>query len=511
MSGATECRSHRCPTYRSLTLLAHCSCAKFLADTLPPELASLRNTSSPTFFPFSVRIALRRLSPRQTGPLPFTTSVMNSFLIAAITVAAVSTIGGCGGDEPSAPTTIPADTITSPTATFKLMQTELFAKSCAISGCHAGDAPTGGLSLEPAVAWKNLVGVAPENVAAATEGLQRVMPGQPERSFLLMKLRGQLGANHGAQMPLGSATLDSGKLEFIRQWIAAGAPDTGAVANPQLLLGSTDIFTQLQPPASGFQLHLTPFDIPANRDREIFVTQHSPAASDLFVTGYDVKMRNNSHHFILYTYPKGATSYPAIGKVRELGKDMDEFFSKRVFFLGSQTANDSYRFPQGVALQLPGNTVFDLNSHYVNPNGTVAQGEVYVNLHTTTTPQRIAQVLFASQTNIYLPPYQTTVVKDSIQSPVNADIFMLTSHTHKQGQEFRIYIRRLNGKEELVYQSSDWHLPVVKTFATPLRIWKGEWLRWEATYRNDTDAIIRYGNTSQDEMCIITGYFAMAQ
>lgn len=436
---------------------------------------------------------------------------MKSFLSAAIIVALLASISGCGNDEPSAPTTTADTTITSSTSTFKLLQTELFAKSCAISGCHAGGTPTGGLSLESAVAWKNLVGMAPENVAAATEGLQRVMPGQPERSFLLMKLRGQLGPDHGARMPLGSAALDSGTLEFIRQWIAAGAPDTGVVANPQLLLGGTGVFTQLQPPASGFQLHLPPFDIAANRDREIFVTQHSPAASDLFVTGYDVKMRNNSHHFVLYTYPRGATSYPAIGTVRELGKDMDEFFSRRTFFLGAQRADDSYRFPPGVALQLPGSTVFDLNSHYVNPNGTVAQGEVYVNLHTTTTVQRVAQVLFASQTDIYLPPYQTTVVKDSIQSPLNADIFMLTSHTHKHGEQFKAYIRRLNGEEELVYQSSDWHLPVVKTFATPLRIQKGEWLRWEATYQNDTDDIIRYGNTSNDEMCIITGYFAMAQ
>lgn len=439
--------------------------------------------------------------------------MMKSFLATALAAAAIVGVAGCGsGDDPASPTT-PTDTISKvpPVASFTLLQTELFTKSCAISGCHAGTMPTGGLSLNPEVAWKNLVGIVPENEAAAAEGFQRVMPGQPERSFLLKKLSGELGPNHGARMPLGSAALDSGKLEFIRQWIAAGAPDTGVVANAQLLAGGSSEFIPLPAPVSGFQLHLLPFDIPANSNREIFVTQNSPLASGTYVSGYDVKMRNNSHHFILYTYPKGTTSFPAIGKVRELGKDMDEFFSKRIFFLGSQTANDSYRFPPGVALQLPANTVFDLNSHYVNPNQTIAQGEVYVNLHTTTTVQRVAQVLFASQTDISLPPYQTTTVKDSIQSPLNADIFMLTSHMHKHGQQFKAYIRRLNGKEELIYQSTDWHLPAVKTYDAPLRIQKGEWLRWEATYFNDTDKVIRYGNTSEDEMCIITGYFAMAQ
>ncbi|MCE7935862.1 MAG: hypothetical protein DYG96_14895, partial [Chlorobi bacterium CHB2] len=123
--------------------------------------------------------------------------MMKSFLATALAAAAIVGVAGCGsGDDPASPTT-PTDTISKvpPVASFTLLQTELFAKSCAISGCHAGTTPTGGLSLNPAVAWKNLVGIVPANEAAAAEGMQRVMPGQPERSFLLKKLSGELGPN----------------------------------------------------------------------------------------------------------------------------------------------------------------------------------------------------------------------------------------------------------------------------------------------------------------------------
>jgi hypothetical protein len=36
-------------------------------------------------------------------------------------------------------------------------------------------------------------------------------------------------------MPLGADLLTSNELEFIRQWIEAGAPRTGVVADPSLL------------------------------------------------------------------------------------------------------------------------------------------------------------------------------------------------------------------------------------------------------------------------------------
>ena len=47
---------------------------------------------------------------------------------------------------------------------------------------------------------------------------------------------------------------------------------------------------------------------------------------------------------------------------------------------------------------------------------------------------------------------------------------------------------------------------MVKTFDPPLRVLKGNTLRAETDYYNESDAMVSYGPTSEDEMCILIGY-----
>lgn len=86
--------------------------------------------------------------------------------------------------------------------------------------CHQGSGRAG-LVLEPAMAYKNLVGV------ASTESqLLRVAPGSPDKSYLLNKLRGtqsQVGGA-GQQMPFGGSPLPQDQIDSIQQWIMQGAP-----------------------------------------------------------------------------------------------------------------------------------------------------------------------------------------------------------------------------------------------------------------------------------------------
>src|SRR5258708_32580170 len=84
-------------------------------------------------------------------------------------------------------------------------------------------------------------------------------------------------------MPLGNTSLSAGQLEFIRQWIEAGAPEAGEVADPKLL-GDTALpvyapFAPLMAPAEGkgLQVRIQPFDGPPPLERELF---HSPGLVD---------------------------------------------------------------------------------------------------------------------------------------------------------------------------------------------------------------------------------------
>ena len=119
------------------------------------------------------------------------------------------------------------------TGTFDRVQHQIFNQSCAVSGCHDSQSRTGNLLLEPGAAYTNLVGVAPDNVAADNAGWKRVhvlspTSGDPATSLLLQKLRGPPDG-FGARMPFGRPKLDQTLIDVVQLWIAAGAPATGWV------------------------------------------------------------------------------------------------------------------------------------------------------------------------------------------------------------------------------------------------------------------------------------------
>jgi len=111
-------------------------------------------------------------------------------------------------------------------STFATIQQKVFDATCATPTCHGSAAAAGGLNLSAGSAYGNLVGVTAANPAAAAAGTLRVAPGDPDRSFLLQKLLGQLAAGDGSRMPLVGTPVSPANLDLIRRWIAAGATQT---------------------------------------------------------------------------------------------------------------------------------------------------------------------------------------------------------------------------------------------------------------------------------------------
>jgi hypothetical protein len=107
--------------------------------------------------------------------------------------------------------------------TFERIAQEVFAPSCARSGCHDSESGQGGLVLLPNAAYSTLVGVAPANPAAAAAGLLRVAPGDPAGSLLHRKLTGDLAAGWGAPMPASGPAVAPALVELIRLWILGDA------------------------------------------------------------------------------------------------------------------------------------------------------------------------------------------------------------------------------------------------------------------------------------------------
>jgi hypothetical protein len=127
-------------------------------------------------------------------------------------------------------TAVPTPTPTpAPSDAYDRIQREVFDVSCLSAGCHNAASQAAGLVLDAGVSYGDLVGVVPTNSVAAARGLLRVTPGNPEQSYLYVKLS-VAGGVLGSRMPLGQRPLPADQIELVRSWILDGAPPPSAAA-----------------------------------------------------------------------------------------------------------------------------------------------------------------------------------------------------------------------------------------------------------------------------------------
>ncbi len=109
--------------------------------------------------------------------------------------------------------------------TFSSIQSDVLTPRCATAGCHdSGERPAGQLALVAGRSYAALVGQPARNVGAVDEGLLLVKPGDPDQSFLVLKVREHVPVRYGIPMPQ-SNRLSSDEVARIEAWVAAGAPN----------------------------------------------------------------------------------------------------------------------------------------------------------------------------------------------------------------------------------------------------------------------------------------------
>jgi hypothetical protein len=135
----------------------------------------------------------------------------------------VWTLGSAGCDESLSNLAGPTPDLE---PTFSSIQQEIFSSGDssgrpACTNCHnAVGSRFNSLDLSPAVSYNNLVNVA----SRGRPGVTRVLPNNPDSSYLIHKLEGQ-STIAGVRMPLGGPFLQTGQIQIIRRWIEIGAPN----------------------------------------------------------------------------------------------------------------------------------------------------------------------------------------------------------------------------------------------------------------------------------------------
>ena len=138
--------------------------------------------------------------------------VRNALFLAALLLAACGDVKS--PTEPSAP---PAGTA----FTFSQVQAQIFTPNCAKAGCHSAASASNDLVLEAGRAYSEIV----NEPAVGNSSLDLIEPGDPDRSYLIKKLRGDPDIT-GERMPLDDpGALTQEQVDGILGWVLAGAPN----------------------------------------------------------------------------------------------------------------------------------------------------------------------------------------------------------------------------------------------------------------------------------------------
>ena len=227
-------------------------------------------------------------------------------------------------------------------STFAAIQEVIFERGgCTHSMCHGGGGMSG-LDLRADVAYENLI-----EVKSSNSPLPRVMPGEPDESFLYNKLRAATAPGsvtiEGSPMPSGLPALSREHLEVVRRWIEAGAPREGSVGDSVTgrsdgvakLLGAcvpdaTPLeIAPLEAPAAGegVQIVMAATPLAAQGEIDVCFAQYydltdvvppqfqDPDRGVFFVNGQRTRQDPHSHHLVVSHPGLGAESVndPAFG------------------------------------------------------------------------------------------------------------------------------------------------------------------------------------------------------
>jgi hypothetical protein len=416
--------------------------------------------------------------------------------------------------------------------TFAVLQRRIFGpKGCRVASCH-GEFQAGGLDLRAGTAYGSLVGH-PATAAAAT----RVVPGDPEASFLWRKLTGNLGPGEGTRMPAaGAPPLNALEMELVRAWIENGAAATGRDGrNPCLPHAQFVPATPLPPPPGGYQMVFDGPVLQPGEEIEGCVWVRAPNPTDFAVGRWEYSINPGSHHFAVWDHERGPT--PPLNEF----DPNDLACIKRGAPVDGRTISGSPEapyfvddFPPGVGDTIQAGKVLGLNPHYFNEFDVPIQVKGWINMHPVEGPfQHEAETLFSSTApldgrtaySILVDPFALGTLRLRFENLLGRPmrIFHLSSHQHQRGTRVTAW----NAAGAKIFENLDWAHPNILSFQDPYTLAAGDHIDFECAWDNGIQREVRrcgdashdtactpgdpvpvkFGPTAQDEMCYLVGFY----
>jgi hypothetical protein len=392
------------------------------------------------------------------------------------------------------------------------MQKEVFDVSCSSDSCHSNVGRAGDMVLQEGFAWESLVNHRPSNPVAAQDGLMRVLPGQPDQSFLIAKLTSNLAAGEGLPMPYGAAPLSDQTMEIVKAWIEAGAPEDGQVpgddGRPLGGGGDQPGEISLPPPAHGVQLSVTSPAVPKGEEETGCHYLKLPSDVDIDVNRIQVAVTGGSHHIHLYRPYDRSVDVPDHYEVCNYAVDFDQW----ELVVAVQLRRTDWELPPGVAFRFHAGEQLLIQTHFVNVGSleTLGEGKAIMNLHAAEPGETTmhAGAIFGQDKDVDVLPHSTPTESAECVFPKALNLMGETGHYHFRGRHFSTYLWDNDTRGDKIYDHDGYDDPPFTIHNPAIEFTPGQGIEWECHWVNDTDNEFTFGPfTDINEHCNWFGFY----
>jgi hypothetical protein len=231
--------------------------------------------------------------------------------------------------------------------------------------------------------------------------------------------------------------------------------------------------------------------------------------ADVYVKSFRPLSPPGTHHSVLTRYT-GAS--PADGTVRcGVGTNGQSMI------YGSGVGAPDFEFPAGIGLHLTAGTRLLLNLHLYNATDVPLAGTSGALFQEATAAeiQHLAELVLAGPTiGLNVPTGTSTQTGTCQVNSITSEpiqVFALSQHMHKLGTHMRSTVRR--GTTDIMLQdiAYDFEQQEFHHTSSLIELRPGDTLKTECTYNNTTGAAVRFGESSDDEMCFTDLFYYPAQ
>jgi hypothetical protein len=158
--------------------------------------------------------------------------------------------------------------------------------------------------------------------------------------------------------------------------------------------------------------------------------------------------------------------------------------------------------PKGVAMKLPAGQALVLNLHIYNASAAPLAGTSGIDI-VRAKPEDVtseADLLLSGPINFALPPGQQTTISHTCAVSGDETMFTLFPHMHQLGVHIKTAVT-MGGTQSVLHDgdyqfNEQYQLPV-----GPLAFHAGDSITTECTYQNPGPNTVRFGESSDTEMC----------